>query len=480
MNNNILADFRHNDWNIDKILIFIIPLIFIAILFFMHEEWLLESLLLCTVIFFYILLIYKHRMVYGYSGIRIASIPSSIVAAFTVFISIPSIYILMIKDNPNEIQYYYSIIIFYLIFPMGLYLGKSIRMIDEVKVKKLLISKVAKSYNDKYYYEILIILFSISMLIFCGYLMRVNELPLIELIRNPGSSTRYFFMREEALKLLEMSRLEKYMFIWLRSLFIPIGIVGSLYLMLEYRKKKYNVLFILFFIVGLIINSITLEKFPIAAIFVAIGTFYLLKKDHISFRFMLLFVFLILTGPLLITYLLIIEREGIFEIIFWSYIDRLFVIPSEVLFYYFEIFPDIHPFLFGSSSQLFSWMHTEGTFPISNYVAKIWWNMPDTSGSANAVYIGNYWSDFGWYGVIISTIILGFIAHLLQWKILTVSDYKKNFLFIVSIAAAVPSFTFGFISANFTNIFFTKGLILLIFFLFIYEYMKKYFSIIKV
>ena len=39
----------------------------------------------------------------------------------------------MIKDHPNEIQYYYSIIIFYLIFPMGLYLGKSIRMIDEVK-----------------------------------------------------------------------------------------------------------------------------------------------------------------------------------------------------------------------------------------------------------------------------------------------------------------------------------------------------------
>ena len=206
MNNNILADFRHNDWNIDKILIFIIPLIFIAILFLMHEEWLLESLLLCTVIFFYILLIYKHRMVYGYSGIRIASIPSSIVAAFTVFISIPSIYILMIKDHPNEIQYYYSIIIFYLIFPMGLYLGKSIRMIDEVKVKKLLISKVAKSYNDKYYYEILIILFSISMLIFCGYLMRVNELPLIELIRNPGGSTRYFYMREEALKLLEMDK----------------------------------------------------------------------------------------------------------------------------------------------------------------------------------------------------------------------------------------------------------------------------------
>ena len=116
-------------------------------------------------------------------------------------------------------------------------------MIDEIKVKKLLISKVAKSYNDKYYYEILIILFSISMLIICGYLMRVNELPLIELIRNPGNSTRYFYMREEALKLLEMSRPEKYMFIWLRSLFIPIGIVGSLYLMLEYRKKKYNLLF---------------------------------------------------------------------------------------------------------------------------------------------------------------------------------------------------------------------------------------------
>ena len=77
------------------------------------------------------------------------------------------------------------------------------------------------SLNEKYFYELLLILFSICALIFGGYLLRTNEIPLLELIRDPGNSTRFFYMREEALKLLKMTRIEKYMFIWLRSLFIP-------------------------------------------------------------------------------------------------------------------------------------------------------------------------------------------------------------------------------------------------------------------
>jgi len=469
----INAEIRQNDWNIDRSFIFIIPLILVAVLIWMPEEWLLESSLLCIAVFVYILLTYSNRMIFGFSGIRVASIPSSILAAFTLFISIPSIYILMIREHPNETYYFISILLFYIIFPFGLHLGNSIRKIDNGKVMSLLTSKVSEFKNEKYFYELLLILFSICALIFGGYLLRTNEIPLLELIRDPGNSTRFFYMREEALKLLKMTRIEKYMFIWLRSLFIPFGILGSLYLMLEYKMNKHKVLFLLFFVCGILINSITLEKSPVAAIFVSIGTFYLLKKKQVSFRFILLSVFLILAGPLLITYLLIIEREGIFEIIFWSYVIRLFVIPAEVLFYYFEIFPETHSFLMGRSSQLFSWMHSEGTFPVSNYVAKIWWKMPDTSGSANTVYIGNFWSDFGMYGVIISTFVLGLIAHYLQWKILTVSNYQKNFIFFVSLAVAIPSFTFGFISSNFTIIFFTKGLILLIIFLFMYDYFNK-------
>lgn len=470
------ADVQQNDWNIDRALLFIIPLILLAVLIWMPGEWLMESSLLCISIFTYILLTYKYRLVYGFSGIRIASIPSTIIATFTVFISIPSIYVLMTHDHPNESAYFYSILIFYFLFPAGLFIGQQYRKIDLNRTWKLLKGEIEKHNNDKYFYEIIVILFSFAILIFFGYLLRVNEIPLLEIIRNPGDSTKFFYMREEALKVLNMTKIERYLFHWLRSLFIPFGIVGSLVLYSTYRKQKYKFLFLSFFLFGLIVNSITLEKSPIASIFLSIAAYIFLKREKVKISLILVLIFITLAGPLFITYFLIIGREDVFKVIFWSYINRLFVTPAEVLFYYFQYFPEKHDFLLGRSSQLFSWMYSEGLFNVSNYIAKLWWKMPDTSGSANANYLGTYWSNFGWYGTTIFTLIFGFIIHLLQWKILQVSQYRKNLIYIISMTISVPNFTVGFFSSNFTVLFFTKGLLLWIFFLFGYKYLNKYVS----
>ena len=162
-----------------------------------------------------------------------------------------------------------------------------------------------------------------------------------------------------------------------------------------------------------------------------------------------------------------------FNVILWSYINRLIVTPAEVLFYYFQYFPEKHDFLMGRSTQIFSWIHPEGSFSVSNYVPKLWWNMPETTGFANANYLGNFWSDFGWYGTTISTFIFGILAHLFQWKILETTDYKKNLLYLLVMSICVPAFSFGFFSSNFTILFFTKGLLLLVFFLFGYDYWQK-------
>ncbi len=467
------ADIQQNDWNIDRALIFIIPLILIAILIWMPEEWLLESALICISIFVYILLTYKYRLVYGFSGIRIASIPSTIITTFTIFIAIPSIYILMIMDHPNEVPYFYSILLFYILFPIGLFLGQRYRRINLNRTLNILNGQIKRDEDDKQFYEIIVILFSISILIFGGYLLRVNEIPLLELIKDPGNSTKFFYMREDALKILNITKIERYLFFWLRSLFIPFGIIGSLFLNSIYSKYKYKILFILFFIFGLIVNTITLEKSPIASIFLSIAAYIFLKRERVKTSLIITLIVITLAGPMLISYFLFIDREDVFDVILWSYINRLFVTPAEVLFYYFQYFPETHDFLMGRSSQLFSWMYPEGTFPVSNYIAKLWWKMPETTGSANANFLGNYWSDFGWYGTIISTFIFGIIVHLFQWKILQISNYKKNLLYLLSMSICVPAFTFGFFSSNFTILFFTKGLLLLVIFLFVYDYWQN-------
>ncbi|MDP7609960.1 MAG: O-antigen polymerase [Candidatus Marinimicrobia bacterium] len=463
----------HYDWNIDRALIFIIPIVLLAVLIWIPEEELIQSSLLCIAIFFSVLLTYKHRLVYGFSGIRIASIPSIIITTFTVFIAIPSIYILAINEHPNEIPYFFSIAMFYLLFPAGLLFGNKFRQIDIPRVIELLTQKYSKHIFDKYFYEILVILLSISILIFCGYILRVSEIPLVELIKNPGNSAKFYFMREEALKILEMTKIERYLFHWLRSLFIPFGIIGSLILNSIYRKRKFKILLILFFIFGLIVNTITLEKSPIAIIFLSIAVYLFLRREKITPSLIVTLVLITLAGPITITYFLYIDRQEVFNVIFWSYINRLFVTPAAVLFYYFKHFPETHDFLLGRSSQLFSWIHFEGTFPISNYVAQLYWDDPSTTGFANANYLGNFWSDFGWYGTTISTFIFGIIAHLFQWKILQTTHYRKNLLYLVVMSICVPTFTFGFFSSNITILFFTRGLLLLIIFLFGYDYWQK-------
>ena len=152
---------------------------------------------------------------------------------------------------------------------------------------------------------------------------------------------------------------------------------------------------------------------------------------------------------------------------------RVFVVPTDVLYHYFEIFPYKHFFLFGRSSQLFSWLYEDGTFPLANYVARIWWQAPKTTGLANANFIGNFWADFGYIGVIISCFVVGIVIHLLYWKLLTVTEYSKNVIYTTCIAVMVPIFTFVFFSSNFTTLFFTRGLILLILLLFVLEHIKN-------
>ena len=473
METNQFNQFYKNDWNIDKALIALTPFVLLLILVWMPEEWVVESSLLCISIVSYIIFTYKNRLIYGFSGIRIFSIPSIIIATYTAFISIPSIYVLMIRDSSSESAYFYSIILFYYLFPAGLFVGQLLSGIDYKRVHGLLLGGFYKEKNDKIFYEIALVTFSFCLLILFGYLLRVNEIPLLELIKNPGDNLKFALLREDALKVLQMTKIEKYLFHWLRSLFIPFGIVSSLFLYSAYDRNKYKYLFFIFLFFGLVVNSLTLEKSPIAAIFLSVATFVLLKKEKINLKLVFSLMIVILSGPILVSYMLFIDRADVFEVLLWSYINRIFVTPAEVLYYYFQYFPETHDFLMGRSTQIFSWLSIEGTFNVSNYVAKLWWNVSDTTGSANANYLGNYWSDFGWYGTTISTFVLGVIIHLYQRIILEATNYTKNILYITTISVSAPLFTFGFFSYNFTILFFTKGLFLLILFLFGYNYWQK-------
>ncbi|MFQ6604981.1 MAG: O-antigen polymerase [Fidelibacterota bacterium] len=457
--------------NYDKGIILALPLLILTSLLMIPDDYIFYSISILSALLCYEFVVYKYRFIFGLTGLNYLSVPSLMVLTFTIFISLPSIYIAGASVHPSRIPFFISILSFYFLFPLGLIIGQKIRPIEQVKLIDLK-QAVRKMDMDKRFYELLIILLTLCLGILVLYLLRTDTIPLFELIKTPGDSTKFFYLREDALKTLQITRIERYAVHWLRSLFIPFGIIGSLVLSTLYQKRTYKILFINYLLIGLFVNTMTLEKSPLATVILVIAAYYYLKAKKVNALRIIGIIIAVLAGPMVITYFIFYGREDIFRVIYLSYFNRLIIVPSEVLSYYFQYFPEKHDFLWGRSSQLFSWMSQFGTFPISNYVAKVWWKDPFTTGNANAMYLGNFWADFGYIGPLLSTPIIGLVSHLFYRKILVTADYSMNIIYITVIAVCVPLFTFSFFSSNFTILFFTKGLVLIVIFLYWIENRK--------
>ena len=459
--------------NYDRIFILSLPLLLLASLVLFSDPVVPFSCSLIVAILVYELITYQHRDIYGLAGLRIIAFPSLIFVTFTVFIAIPSVYVAYDKRLDLSSPYFVSILCFYILYPAGLYLGQFLGRIDLTRLRRLPRQQPVSDRYDFILFELLGALLILCLLIFAAYVLRLQQIPLIEIFKNPGDSERIFLMREEALKLLPMTTIERYLIHWLRSLFVPFGIVGSLFLTVTYHKSKYKALFLVYFIFGITANSLTVEKSPVAAVFLSIAAFIYLKKRRVRAISIVGWILVVLLFPVFIMYFYHYGMENLARVIFLSLLFRLFLVPSEVLYYYFDYFPRLHDFLWGRSSRLFSWLYPEGGFDISNYVAKIWWQAPHTSGYANANYLGNYWANFGWIGILLSTLLVGIFIQWFYWKLLEVSRYSKNGLFMTCTAVVVPTFTFGFFSSNFTVLIVTRGLLLIILLLFFYDYINK-------
>ena len=410
---------------------------------------------------------------WGYHGLFNLALPSIVLSIYTVIIALPSIYIAGTLSESVRPNFTFAVISFFFVYPIGLLLGDIFQSVNAERYdSKYVYAEVDKKFkvNDKIFY----ILVTASVVLFGLYMLKARSAPFLELIFNPGDSAKYALMREEAFKTLNMSRIEQYLFSWNRSLLVPVIAVMTIFYVRGQKEFSRYVLAGMIISYGFFVNIITLEKAPAASLLISMMVAIYLSSRKRNIKLILYGIGISLLIPLSIFYLLQFGRDDIWRVIFLSLVLRLFIVPAEALSWYFVVFPEVHEFLLGRSSQLFSWMHVEGTFPVSNYVMKIWWNNPHTTGFANAIYLGNYWADFGIYGVLMAHIFFGFVLHLTYATMIKASKYAVDMKYIIGVAIAVPIFTFGFFSSNFTILYITRGLVVWLAFL-IYLDKREYF-----
>lgn len=106
---------------------------------------------------------------------------------------------------------------------------------------------------------------------------------------------------------------------------------------------------------------------------------------------------------------------SIYEI-FVSIFVRLFYGPSKVLLAYVDYFSN-NEYLWGKTLPIIAKYFLGGRVWIENIIGLTYFDSWIESIHANVGYTGYFWADFGWMGVIIGSLLAGFLLQLIQLTI---------------------------------------------------------------
>ena len=245
------------------------------------------------------------------------------------------------------------------------------------------------------------------------YILEVRKVPLFEILKHPNLIDFARILRAESF--LNLPSKFKYIYSWIRSGIYPFLIMYSFGNFIVLKKKFWKWSFFSSFIFGVFFNSLTTEKLPVAAIFIMLMLFYLLYKNwKINVLFYVIAPLVILAIPTLFLTIIIPKEQVILQKMVGSIITRSFRVPAEVLYLYFEIFPDKIGYLgFSAIKTIASFLGLQ-YFDIPVFVMKYWLKTPVTTGYANACFVGTMNAGWGIAGVLFIGILAGFLQQAAQ------------------------------------------------------------------
>ena len=172
------------------------------------------------------------------------------------------------------------------------------------------------------------------------------------------------------------------------------------------KEKKWKLLFIFLFALSIVCKTYDLEKAPVVfyicyfyLIDCMMGNIKNLKKAVAIVLFAVVFILLVYT---LIGNNVVISLSS-------GPLSRLLITQIATLFLHVQSFPKLHPFLNGASfpAILGGQGMRSGRVVMGIYYADRIAN--GTAGVMNSLFVGEAYANFGWIGVIIAPIAVGFV-----------------------------------------------------------------------
>ena len=250
------------------------------------------------------------------------------------------------------------------------------------------------------------------------YCLQISSIPLQDLIVHPGDYNALVTAREESLKLMNSPLVYAYYVV--RSTIFPLLILTALGEYLRTRRPEWKVFFGTAFAAGLAYSALTIAKSPVCNLVLFVAFFiYLRRGGNINIASLLLVGVVFLLFPM---FVIMSEQAGTvgFSATLADLGHRLFVVPADVLYYYFEVFPSVVAHQHGATIGKLAWILGVPTFDDANFVGR--YMMARGAGfrstvTANAPFLGSLYADFSFAGVVVGGFIAGATMQALQARI---------------------------------------------------------------
>jgi oligosaccharide repeat unit polymerase len=328
---------------------------------------------------------------------------------FLSMIFFPAFFVFGDQGDPYRGRFLFSVHTVLITVPCGCLLANVCGRFRRSDTERFFRSQPQQLDRPRRIQSIYLLLLAPSILLVALYIRSVDTIPLFYLWKNPGEYLQIALLREDSFKLLDSPFL--YGFYVLRSVVFPFLVVASLGFYLRTRSRWWRTMFIFTTLVALFYCSLSVAKLPVAAIVALVGLFiYYYRGGVLSRRIvaaLLIGMLLFPAGVIIVAYQL--PSPGM---AFVAIVERLVYTPSEVLYYYFEVFPEHHGYLHGRSinklARLLGWTPFDTPTYVGNYAAR----PGDLDTIAfNAAFIGNLYADFGMLGVLLGGVLGGFIMQ---------------------------------------------------------------------
>jgi oligosaccharide repeat unit polymerase len=354
---------------------------------------------------------------------------------YLAMIFFPAFFVFANQEGPYRARFLVAVHTALITVPAGWLLASWLLRFRKSEAERFFAAHIAHTSNGKRLQRIFVFLLIPSLFLAVFYIRSVDTIPLFYLWRNPGDFWQVALLREDSFKLLSSYLL--YPFYILRSVVFPFLVIVSLGFYLQTKTKFWRNLFFGTTAAAIFYSSLSAAKLPVAAIVALIGfLMYYYRRGLITRRVVAVLLIIMLVFPVGVIW---IGYQGLNDLgdAFYAIGYRLFYLPSEVVYFYFEVFPNQHKYLYGRSIDKFARLMGWAPFDTPNYVGVYGYPGDLETISANGAFLANLNADFGMPGVLLGGVLTGFV---MEWFHIYAVRRKKTVIAIALYSFLTYSF----------------------------------------